>query len=280
MPHFIHKNFFKPNVSEDVDDFDQFIGLFNGLHEIGGETLRWKDMASSLPNDPKEAFKMEVACIVLLSKPAKVLFSGLGQKERKVIQEQVNDVDEELARAEANMRELESKVAEGVKIQQGVLDFAAANLKQAEANKAIAGFTGEEKFDKEKYINDKKKNTVHVGLANYLPMLTTAERNNLGEEATAEMVEARKLWRDEFKYVNLSKAKRIALLSLHFRPTNASKQHERWIKLHGGKPLVAKPINKDNRETKEIFISDIQDFRDNKKDWDTSEIKAKFSRRW
>lgn len=265
---------------QDVADFNEFLGLFNGLDEIGGEQLRYKDIPTSMPSDAEKAFKMEIACIVLLSKPTKVLFAGLTSEKSKQLDELETDFAERMGALQAKKEKVEAKEAVEKTDMSAMKDAIDADIAKLEKEMKEHEIMTDGVDKHEEYLAACRAQTVDVQLAQFLPMLTMAEKSNLTPESRAAMDEARVYWADEFKDVNVSKAKRIALLSLQFRPTNASKQHERWIKIHGGRPLVAKPLAKDNNATKDIFNKDMEDFRNNRNDWDTREMKKVFTRRW
>jgi hypothetical protein len=82
----------------------------------------------------------------------------------------------------------------------------------------------------------------------------------------------RKNWDNEWKNLNMTSIKRIALLSLEKRGSSGSKVHKAWISLHGGIPSEVKSYGKGSNETLAIKKSTIDKFVSERNFWNTKEV--------
>jgi hypothetical protein len=280
-----------------IQGFDTFIPMFNGLQEIGGDTVKYKNIPSCLPSDFSDQIKMEICCIVVLAKPSGVVFAGLTAEEKRQRIErtglEVTALSDRLAKEE-QIAKLETLMSNSV-IDKDVLKAMQercvtykAELANLIAEELINNPDGAQvMFDANSDQASQDGNSIGTGslesvcfdesLARWLPKLTASELKNQTKEARAASIKARTFWKKEFKDVNMSKVKRIALLSLQLRKQNTP-QALQWKKNHKGKPTQAKPRTKESEETKRIFIEIMNDFKACKKEWSTKEIKAAFNR--
>jgi hypothetical protein len=284
------RNLFKEDSILSEDDEREFLTLFNGLDTFGGEGTKWFDLIKSLPTDAEDMIKMEMSCIILLDKPTSVLFSGLTSAEKKIVKlkekeiigDPIKDLQDTLEVLKerfdnCNTEKERESFAEVIKTKESKLlelevDLSMSKLKDQKKDKS-----GLHETDEEVDLKDKgMKVRLNTQIALYLPKLSSSELASLKPDSLKAMKEARNYWHEDFKTVNVSKARRIALLSLHFR-NNLTKIHKDWIKKYGGRPLKCKAPSKMNNQSKKIFDDMIRDFIDAKDYWNTEDVRSRFN---
>jgi hypothetical protein len=116
------------------------------------------------------------------------------------------------------------------------------------------------------------KQTIKVGLAKYLPMMTELEVGNMEIEALEDMVQSRSEWKEEFKLLNVTKCKRLALIGLELCES-VSKLQAQWLNIHKSVPSGITNFNRGDSDTNEIFRKDIEEFVRYRDDWNRPEVK-------
>lgn len=287
-------NFFQ---QKDPTNLGAYLSLFKGLHELGGTKIGYDQAKLFLDGDESDQLKKEIACIVLLSKPAKVLFAGLTGKEHKnlVESEGMDDDDEKATGIDKNIEDLAKKIEITKKNLEKEEKSGSTRVNQIERlinklEERLAELELEKEVNEDKEVEEddddegeddpedtRESKVLDVTLVKYLPQLTTSDIANWSSEQKKASEKARKYWKDEFKNVNLTAAKRIALMSLELRSRKTS-IHAKWIKLHGGRPTKAVPQAKEAKQTKDIFKENMREFAADKEYWNTREFKTLFNR--
>lgn len=116
------------------------------------------------------------------------------------------------------------------------------------------------------------KGIIKDGLAQYLPMMTVQEVESMDDTDREEMLLSRSDWPEAFKYLNVTKCKRLALMGLEMSKP-VSKLQSQWLNVHSGRPSSITDFNIGERETNEIFEKDLKEFVKYKEDWNQKWIK-------
>lgn len=121
-----------------------------------------------------------------------------------------------------------------------------------------------------------EKGKVDVATAAFLPKLTATELGARTAQQVTDMTTRRAAWPNEFKNVNMSKVKRIALLGLQLSP-KYTKVMKEWRKVYSGRPCNATIPAKVTGVTRTIKQAEIDQFIQAKSQWNTAAIAGHFA---
>lgn len=292
-------------ISEGEDSYGE--ECFNGLQTMGGDTTKWRDAMVASRLDDKTMYNLYMkACIIVLEKPANVLFSGMTSKDKNtlstidglykkgkeevkmLVAEYKSDAGEQGANQGKLMERLANKCLKyyvgvsGRKVFQFMEEVEGLEeaLIDAMDDRILAGnefgtFFGGQVETRNKILKKGELVRLKDEAAVYLPRMSNEELGKMDPSSLDSMLKSRRHWSKIFRIVNVSRAKRIALLSLQFM-NPATRVHQSWIKKHGGRPLSAKSPPNMNKDSKEIFDKMIADFKSEKALWNTGGIPQHF----
>lgn len=277
---------------KDPDGMRNYLALFNGLHELGGEKLGYEHSMLHLEGSPARQLAIEVACIIIASKPSKVLFAGLtGEEYRKKYGDGISSGDLEKAETEGKIEVLEKKMTKLEALidkhkddedEDGMAKIlekmAKCNEELIEARLELEMEEDGDDEDVSQGAEDSTVNALHSAIAAFLPKLTSNDISNYSAEQKAAYHKSRMNWKDEFKDVNLTSCRRIAYMALQLR-TRGTSIHRKWITIHEGRPLKAKAPARFSKETRDIFETNIGSFKEEKEYWNVRKI-SKVFKRW
>jgi hypothetical protein len=286
--------------------------IFNGLDSFGGDGAKWKEALKCLPEHNGDRFMMEKACILVLEKPSGVLFAGMTGAEKKLIiraealVDSQNDQYETLLREglvtysqcedkdkAATMKLIARQLMNVISLtdENSLPDLATNDVTSgpyllAVGNELLANLENNNAFGTSLKFEDdaklallRKKATATMlkkVVARYLPQMSRNDLDKMDPESREKMDKSRENWDEVFKLVNVSKCKRVALLSLHYK-TRVSLIHKAWIEKYKGRPMKATMPDSSNAKTKEIWTAMINDFKEGKKFWKKKDFKPAFN---
>lgn len=181
------------------------IAMFGVLAEIGGASLAWSDTAEWFSERINKLATL-VACVIILMKPSRLLFSG---------------------------------------------------VTNSESDKGVA------------------RRPVDVKLASTLPMLSKEVFDSMSPKDRNEMISKRACWLPEFRKVNLSMCRRIALMGIEVYKMKGIRTLDRFNALLSFvKPSEVKEgqILIKNKNSHEIMSEHLSYFQKSIEEWNVKEI--------
>lgn len=215
--------------------------LFNGYDELGGDLLKYDEAVAwfeSLVNKP-----MSLAlCIVVLDKPSSWIFGGMKNSDVKVT-----------AKAFEDLKMLIEQWKEAGP--DDVKDFHLSKMEELVKKCPYLALSG-----RNVNIAIPEKAALGTKLVDSMPLYEDHELESLDDDQIGNMSKVRSFWKEEFRGVNVSRMKRIAMMYLELCDEGKMiKQGKDWIRNHGGKPSRATKHG-NNNETIGINKKSIQDF--------------------
>jgi hypothetical protein len=101
-------------------------------------------------------------------------------------------------------------------------------------------------------------------VARYLPKISLPEFQSRDEKDQEEMMESRALWHDDFKFINVSRAKVVAMLALQYQFPYYKIQKD-WYDKYEKRPRHAVCPASVNSRTKDIWEKNMAKFKEDKK---------------
>jgi hypothetical protein len=293
------------NKAEMEMSFDE---LFNGLDNFGDDGQKWKEAVDFIDSSALVAKAQISACILVLEKPSHVLFSGIIGKDRKTMRNYYNKViklDKSICKGWEEVEKVKKYSNSEEEFGKAILNFVqvhARSMRRGDDGEVIKpkNITAEEDdwqramgvlkenlqssafgadtkdLDDKTFkdiINKGKLVRLDVAVSLLLPQITDMEYGKMDAKQRLKMDRTRDNWPKEFKMVNVSRAKRVALLSMFFAENHLPLQ-ELWVKKYG-KPPNSKPTAKMNKDTTEIFEKMMKEMVEGKKHWNKASLCAR-----
>lgn len=120
------------------------------------------------------------------------------------------------------------------------------------------------------------KPVVDVSVALYLPKISDADIAAMDVMDKAKMDKNRLTWPDEFKKINTSRIRRVALLGLQLC-TRKTDLMDKWYVLYQGRPAVAVVPVKVTGPTRTIKEGDLSSFKNAKGIWSSATVIGHFA---
>lgn len=116
-------------------------------------------------------------------------------------------------------------------------------------------------------------------LAAYLPHISSVQIRSLTGSARQQFVDSRKEWAKEFRSVNLSMCRRIALMSVEHMDKKIPSVRQLKKSMSNKRPslLTDTDINQiPNAQSRAIFLEQIKEFKDHKAEWNNNSVHRLF----
>lgn len=222
--------------------------LFNGYDELGGDLIKYDQAADWFDNVKNKPVTL-VACIAVLDKPSSWLFGGVQNSETKDVLNLRNTFEKERS---------EMVRAQSDDVKKYHVDRIKEIVDECKHLKLVGDVIT---------LDVHGKSTFDTKLIDYMSMFEDHEIMSLTAEQITAMSLVRSFWKDDFRGVNVSRMKRVALMYLELCDEKKMiSQASQWIKNHGGRPSQANKFGKATK-TIEINKASLSEFISDKQYW-------------